>query len=273
MKHASASPSETASATASASPVPTAYPRSRTSPAKYPSQHLCPPSSPANTSPLRPSDPAPRRSAPSFAPLTLSLALPPRPCYASRVHRVATYRSHPDCRRTPEFPELAPLTNEPRSRSEERRCPQRRRRVSMSRLDHLKHFYGSLSMLEDRIGGARRLSDTSGRMSWPRRGIYFFTEPGEARTETGDGPRIVRVGTHAVTAGSNSKLWDRLYHHRGPAKSGHGNHRGSVFRDIVGKALIERDALDYPSWGIRNSHGSALPKGPRTRASLGEGRQ
>ena len=85
----------------------------------------------------------------------------------------------------------------------------------MSRLDHLKQFYLSLGVLEKRLGGARRLSDCSGRMSWPMRGIYFFMEPGEGRTETGHGPRIVRVGTHALTARSNTKLWDRLRQHRG----------------------------------------------------------
>ncbi len=119
----------------------------------------------------------------------------------------------------------------------------------MSRRDHLKQFYLSLGLLEEEhLGGARRLSACSGRMSWPQRGIYFFMEPGEGRTETGHGPRIVRVGTHALTARSNTKLWDRLRQHRGTARSGHGNHRGSIFRLIVGTALIERDGLDYPSW-------------------------
>ena len=124
----------------------------------------------------------------------------------------------------------------------------------MSRLDHLKQFYLSLGVLEERLGGARRLSDCSGRMSWPMRGIYFFMEPGEGRTETGYGPRIVRVGTHALTARSNTKPWDRLRQHRGAARSGHGNHRGSIFRLILGTALIERDGLDYPTWDDRRGN-------------------
>jgi hypothetical protein len=38
-------------------------------------------------------------------------------------------------------------------------------------------------------------------MSWPRRGVYFFFENGEMRSETGTGPRVVRVGTHAMRSG------------------------------------------------------------------------
>ena len=74
-------------------------------------------------------------------------------------------------------------------------------RLSPSRLDDLKRFYDLLAKLEERLGGARRLSGCSGRMKWPARGIYFFMETGEDRAVTGNGPRIVRVGTHALKAG------------------------------------------------------------------------
>ena len=126
----------------------------------------------------------------------------------------------------------------------------------VSRLDHLKQFYSCLNKL-GRRWGTRRLSSCSGRMPWPRRGVYFLMEPGEIRTSSGTGPRVVRVGTHALAAGSGSTLWNRLYQHRGPMRSGGGNHRGSIFRDLVGRALINRDALDYPDWGKRDRHGSA----------------
>lgn len=43
-------------------------------------------------------------------------------------------------------------------------------------------------------------------------------------------------------------------------QSGRGNHRGSIFRDLVGQALVSRDALHYPAWGKRNDHGSASPE-------------
>ena len=127
----------------------------------------------------------------------------------------------------------------------------------MSRFHHLKQFYSLLTTLEGQSAGARRLSNCSGRMPWPTRGVYFFMEPGEIRTDSGTGPRVVRVGTHALGAGMRSTLWNRLYSHRGPMRSGGGNHRGSIFRDLVGRALINRDALDYPDWGKRNRRGSA----------------
>lgn len=74
-------------------------------------------------------------------------------------------------------------------------------------------------------------------------------EEGEVRTGTGNGARIVRVGTHALKTGSKTKLWTRLKQHKGITRSGGGNHRGSIFRKIVGAALIDRDNLDYPCWG------------------------
>ncbi len=115
------------------------------------------------------------------------------------------------------------------------------------------HFYELLSILEQRLDGPRSLSRSSGRMNWPQRGVYFFREGGEGRTDTGLGPRIVRVGTHALKAGAGTKLWTRLSQHKGQVRSGGGNHRGSIFRLIVGAALIERDRLDYPTWGQGNS--------------------
>ena len=119
----------------------------------------------------------------------------------------------------------------------------------MSRLSHLKRFYSTLGVLEERLGGVRRLSQCSGRMAWPTRGVYFFMEPGELRAETGEGRRVVRVGTHALRAGSKAQLWTRLRTHRGTASSGRGNHRGSIFRLIVGTALIARDGgFACPSW-------------------------
>lgn len=125
--------------------------------------------------------------------------------------------------------------------------------METARLGDLKKFYELLNRLEDAVGGPRRLSHCSGRMDWPPRGVYFFREPGEQRSDTGSGPRIVRVGTHALKAGSGTKLWGRLSQHRGQAKSGGGNHRGSIFRLLVGAALIERDGKSHPTWGQGNS--------------------
>ena len=122
-----------------------------------------------------------------------------------------------------------------------------------NRLKDLQHFYELMAELEARVGGKRLLRDCHGRMDWPKRGIYFFFEDQEMRSESGNGPRVVRVGTHALKAGSGTTLWNRLSQHKGVARSGGGNHRGSIFRLIVGTALIERDGIKSSSWDNRQS--------------------
>ena len=129
----------------------------------------------------------------------------------------------------------------------------------MSRISDLVDFYGLLGELEGHVGGTRMLSNCDGSMPWPQRGVYFFFEPGEVRSDSGQGPRIVRVGTHALTGGSKATLWNRLRQHKGSARSGGGNNRGSVFRKIVGSALIKRDGQECPSWG----EGSTAPRDVR----------
>ena len=120
---------------------------------------------------------------------------------------------------------------------------------SRARLRDLVRFYALLDRLEKKIHGARQLDDCSGRMEWPARGVYFFFENRENRSHSGEGLRIVRVGTHALKASSGTKLWTRLSQHRGQTNSGGGNHRGSIFRLIVGCALIKRDGMNCPTWG------------------------
>ncbi|MDO8605487.1 MAG: hypothetical protein Q7R40_03020 [Phaeospirillum sp.] len=63
-------------------------------------------------------------------------------------------------------------------------------------------------------------------------------------------PRIVRIGTHAVSFGSKATLRGRLRNHLGPAHE-IGNHRGSIFRLHVGRAMLEAAAghASLPSWG------------------------
>lgn len=122
----------------------------------------------------------------------------------------------------------------------------------MSRLEDVQYFYELLDTLERKNGGAITLADCSGNMNWPKRGVYFFQELGEERTDTGSGPRIVRVGTHALKRGARSTLWTRLRQHKG-TKNG-GNHRGSIFRLIIGQSIIERQGgqdygAAYRSWG------------------------
>lgn len=117
----------------------------------------------------------------------------------------------------------------------------------------LAEFYRLLTRLELATGGRRKLGETHGRMPWPHRGVYFFFEPGETRNESGSGLRVVRVGTHALKPNSQTRLWSRLSQHRGAVKTGGGNHRGSIFRLLVGQAMIARGEIRSPTWGQRSS--------------------
>jgi hypothetical protein len=123
------------------------------------------------------------------------------------------------------------------------------------RLEDIKQFYMILEELEKRAGGKLKLEQCDGWMHWPERGVYFFFEEGEMRTTSGDGLRVVRVGTHALVEGSKTTLWKRLSQHKGRGNGG-GNHRGSVFRHHVGTALIARDGWsgsEAKNWNISGS--------------------
>ena len=136
--------------------------------------------------------------------------------------------------------------------------------MTIERELHLKQFCELLVLLEQKLGGALKLSQCNGRMEWPQRGVYFFREPGEICTHTGDGPRIVRVGTHALKRRAGTRLWSRLSQHRGPVRSGGGNHRGSIFRLIIGTSLIEREGYEVRTWG----KGSSAPRDIRQGEEL-----
>src|SRR5262249_17093801 len=84
----------------------------------------------------------------------------------------------------------------------------------------------------------------------PKQGVYFFFDDAEPTKFSTAIPRLVRVGTHGVSAGSVATLRNRLRTHLG-TRSGAGNHGASVFRLHVGRAIIERDGLQqrYPNWG------------------------
>ncbi len=119
----------------------------------------------------------------------------------------------------------------------------------------LTRFYQILARVQALPGQRALLAECTGRShKWPARGVYFFEEPGELR---GDGmaPRITRIGTHAVSANSRSSLWGRLRAHRG-GRDGRGNHRGSVFRQHAGLALLNRSSGVVETW----AKGQTAPK-------------
>jgi hypothetical protein len=115
--------------------------------------------------------------------------------------------------------------------------------IPSERQKHIERFYALLDRLEIKVGGKRFLKTSNTKMKWPSQGVYFFFEPLEYRTNSLDHLRIVRVGTHAVSSGSKSTLWQRLRQH------GLGNHRASVFRRHIGVALLQKQGIVNASWG------------------------
>ncbi len=129
----------------------------------------------------------------------------------------------------------------------------------MDRVEATLGFYALLDELERHIGGRRRVADATGWMRWPTRGVYFFFEPGERRSGSGAGSRVVRVGTHALKAGSGTTLWGRLRQHRGTLNPPGGNHRGSIFRKLVGDAMTtQTPSLRFETWGRKDSASRAV---------------
>jgi hypothetical protein len=125
-------------------------------------------------------------------------------------------------------------------------------------LSNLDRFYEVLEQLSRSTDGPRKLTDSRRRNGCPDRGVYFFFEQGENRPQTSK-PRVVRVGTHGLKIGSKSTLHGRLSQHRG-TDSGGGNHRGSIFRLHVGKALLRRSttSIQCDTWGKGSSASSEI---------------
>lgn len=118
----------------------------------------------------------------------------------------------------------------------------RRRHAAIAR------SYGMFAQLANGIG-LHHLRDILAN-EIPMQGVYFFFDESEPTRFSKAVPRLVRVGTHGVSAGSTATLRNRLRTHLG-TRTGAGNHRASVFRLHVGRAIIERDQLQqrYPNWG------------------------
>lgn len=119
--------------------------------------------------------------------------------------------------------------------------------VAAKRCRDLKQLYKMIS--EARGSGRTFLLSDLRNQKLPTRGVYIFVDLNE-RNFNGTPGRIVRIGTHAVSEGAKSTLKSRLRHHLGLG-DGTGNHRGSIFRLHVGRALLEKDGMrdQLQSWG------------------------
>ncbi len=98
-------------------------------------------------------------------------------------------------------------------------------------------FYELLKRLEERVGGPYLLKDFMSVVPPTTKGVYFIFESGEVRSHQPDRPRVVRVGTHGLTARSRSTIWTRLFEHL------MANGR-SVFRNDINHALRKRGGHD-----------------------------
>lgn len=113
-------------------------------------------------------------------------------------------------------------------------------------LNDLKRFYSNIKRLSGVAGQGIKLADAAS-YKIPLRGIYLFQDESEY-SRINDEARIVRIGTHAVSSGSKSTLWQRLRTHRG-TNSLSGNHRSSIFRLHVGAAILRMNEELVESWG------------------------
>ena len=140
----------------------------------------------------------------------------------------------------------------------------------MARPDDLLRFYKTIAKLQETIGKNHTLENCHGRMNWPDKGVYFFLEPGEMRSNSHNTQRVVRVGTHALQENAKSKLWNRLAQHKG-TKSGGGNHRGSIFRLLVGVSIRATGKFkEVVSWGTGKSISDAANKCGLLRSQVSE---
>ncbi len=134
--------------------------------------------------------------------------------------------------------------------------------VRLSVLDAAFRFFNRRKAVREFYLFLERLLLLQGQLTLPQtvagaippKGVYFFFDPAERTAFSDKLPRLVRIGTHAVSIGSKATLRNRLRTHLG-TREGTGNHRGSVFRLHVGQSLIARDGRqrEFPNWGVGQS--------------------
>jgi hypothetical protein len=131
------------------------------------------------------------------------------------------------------------------------------------RTSQARRFYDLLSSIAVR-NGIYSFSEFASLPRVPDRGVYYIFDPSEPGRYSDTLPRLVRIGTHAVSLGSKSRLRTRLRAHYGQ-RDETGNHRASIFRLHVGNAMINKFDLHdrFPSWGIGMSANDAVRRAER----------
>ena len=117
------------------------------------------------------------------------------------------------------------------------------------RLNQINTFYNLLQQIELKFP-KRSLGELLNlRRNIPTQGVYFFFDQFEIRDQYIQ-ERVVRIGTHAAQANSKATIKQRIAQHKGPENL-YGQHRNSVFRELVGYALINKNNLNFNHWGVR----------------------
>ena len=119
------------------------------------------------------------------------------------------------------------------------------------RIEDLGRMYKLLDELATCTHSRQKLSTCLKDNVQSEPGVYFFYDNNEQRSDSGDGARIVRVGQSLT-------LCSRILQHKGN-KSGGGDHNISVFRLLVGTALLAKNKQRCDDWDI---------KGPRPKGTL-----
>lgn len=120
--------------------------------------------------------------------------------------------------------------------------------LNSERLETLDRLYDLFDLYENKMGGIIQFKELGNDKFIPKRGVYVFFSENEKRLFSTNRNRIVRVGTHAVSQGSKSTLYNRLKTHKGNSNLD-GNHRSSIFRLHVGNALMNKLNITCDSWG------------------------
>ena len=107
----------------------------------------------------------------------------------------------------------------------------------MNKCNDLNKFYELINKLE-KFESIDEFLKSEQKYS---KGVYFFFDPAE-KINNGYN-RIIRVGSHGLSAGVKSNLKGRLRQHKGFINGG-GNRRVSVFRRHVGNAIIKKENFD-----------------------------
>ena len=112
----------------------------------------------------------------------------------------------------------------------------------------INDLYEIFNSFKEQNGKIFKLKELVNSEFIPTKGLYVFFNEDEQRIFNTSQNRIVRVGTHAVSKGAKSTLYQRLKQHKG-MNNLDGNHRSSIFRLHVGNALIQKNNLKCSTWG------------------------